>query len=169
MKTLYVHIPFCEKKCFYCSFVIAVSQGHRIDQYLDCLEEEARRYPREKVKSIYIGGGTPTLMSDDQLARLMDIIRKHFDISSAEEISIESNPEGLGGSKLKLLKQKGITRISLGVQSLNDHYLRLLGRNHDSLMAQNAFNKEANLPLFGSIGQRTMSVGTETIESTFAS
>ena len=139
MKTLYVHIPFCEKKCFYCSFVISVGQIHCADQYLDCLDREARQYDRSEVQSVFIGGGTPTLMNNSQLKRLFDIIRKYFRVSREAEWTIESNPEGLELSKLELLKRKGITRISLGIQSLNDNYLKYLGRNHDAPTAIKTF------------------------------
>ncbi len=145
MKTLYVHVPFCERKCFYCSFVITVGQVHRVDQYLDCLEKEAQLYAGEKVKSVYIGGGTPTLMNCAQLSRLLGIIEKYFDLSSVDERTIESNPEGLNHSKLKLLKQNGITRISLGIQSLNDCRLKLLGRNHGASTAVAAFYQMRDL------------------------
>lgn len=139
MTTLYIHIPFCSQKCFYCSFVVSVGQAQRIDSYLDCLEMEAKRHERTEVQSVYIGGGTPTLMNNDQLRKLFDIISKYFRVSSGAEWTIESNPEGIEHSKLTLLKQKGITRISLGVQSLNDRYLKYLGRNHDASTAIKAF------------------------------
>ncbi len=140
MKTLYIHIPFCAKKCFYCSFVISVGQEKRIDLYLDCLEREAKRYKHTEIKSVYIGGGTPTLMSNEQLRKLFDIIGKNFCLSAGAEITIESNPEGLERAKLVLLKKAGVTRISLGVQSLNDRYLKYLGRNHDAPGAIKAFH-----------------------------
>ncbi|HQP10933.1 MAG TPA: radical SAM family heme chaperone HemW, partial [Candidatus Omnitrophota bacterium] len=141
MKTLYVHIPFCEKKCFYCSFVISVGQARRIDGYLGCLDNEALTYGREKVASVYIGGGTPTVMNPAQLTRLLGMIRSRFDMSCVVETTIESNPEGLDLEKLKLLKKERVTRISLGVQSLNDRYLKILGRNHNALTAQRTFDR----------------------------
>jgi len=115
MLSLYVHIPFCEKKCFYCSFVVSIGQEKRIDCYLKCLSHEAKRYSREIVETIYIGGGTPTLLSDDQLKRLFEIIRNHFPSSQNIECTIEANPEGLDLTKAKLLKRLGVNRISLGI------------------------------------------------------
>jgi len=141
MKTLYIHIPFCEQKCFYCSFVISVGQAHRIDRYLDCLEKEMRRHAQVKVSSVYIGGGTPTFMNIRQLTRLLDMIETYFDVSLTAEKTIESNPEGLDRFKLELLKTRGVTRISLGVQSLNDRYLKFLGRNHDASTAATIFRR----------------------------
>ena len=141
MKTLYIHIPFCKKKCFYCSFVVSVGQERRIDPYLDGLEKEAQQYCGEKIQSVYIGGGTPTFMGCDELKKLFDIIHKYFCVISGAEWTIESNPEGLHYSKLKLLKEEGVNRISLGVQSLDDKYLKYLGRNHDSSMTIAAFDR----------------------------
>jgi len=141
MKTLYIHIPFCKRKCFYCSFVISVGQMHRADLYIDCLAAEARHYHGEDVQSVYIGGGTPTLLTTGQLKKLFNTIRKHFCVSSNAEWTVEANPEGLSCGKLKLLKEEGVNRISLGVQSLNDKYLKYLGRNHDAATAAKTFDK----------------------------
>lgn len=139
MKSLYIHIPFCARKCFYCSFVIAVGQERRIEDYLQCLEREARRHSRTQVQSVFFGGGTPTLMNNTQLEKLLMIVRAHFRMPAGAEVTIESNPEGLDPCKLKLLKENGVSRISLGVQSLNDRYLKYLGRNHDAQSARQAF------------------------------
>jgi oxygen-independent coproporphyrinogen-3 oxidase len=141
MKTLYIHIPFCGRKCFYCSFVVSIGQEHRIGLYIDCLEQETRRYKGSAVQSIYIGGGTPTLMEDAHLGRLFDIIHENFRFSPGIEWTIESNPEGLTSSKLALIKQAGVNRVSLGVQSLQDKYLKYLGRNHDALAAVRAYHQ----------------------------
>lgn len=140
MTSLYIHIPFCEKKCLYCSFVIAVAQRQRIDPYLDCLEWEAGRKKGKKVKTIYIGGGTPTFLSNDQLNRLGKIIESVFSYSGKAELTIEANPEGLDLEKAKCLFALGINRVSLGVQSFHDRYLKFLGRCHDSRMAVTAFH-----------------------------
>ncbi len=163
MNTLYIHIPFCEQKCFYCSFVVSIGQASRIDHYLDCLEKEAQRYHGEAIQSIYIGGGTPTVITELQLQRLFQIVHKHFTFSSDIEWTIEANPEGLNDSKLNLLKQEGINRISLGIQSLNDKYLKYLGRNHDASTATQAFDQmrkagfdNINVDLMFSFPKQTM-------------
>ncbi len=139
MNSLYVHIPFCERKCLYCSFVVAVGQKHRTDQYLDCLVREAKSYEGTQIGSIYIGGGTPTYLTEAQLGRLMDIIRGHFKFDPAAEITIEANPEGITPEKAAHLKVLGFNRISLGIQSFNEKYLKLLGRCHDAPQAGRAF------------------------------
>jgi len=163
MNTLYIHIPFCKQKCFYCSFVVSIGQAHRIDLYLDCLEKEAMSYRGETISAIYIGGGTPTLISEQQLKKLFKIIHKNFKFSTECEWTIEANPEGLDHSKLKYLKNEGVNRISLGVQSLNDKYLNYLGRNHDSLTAIHAFEQiretgfdNVNVDLMISFPKQTM-------------
>lgn len=172
MKTLYIHIPFCRKKCFYCSFVVSVGQERRIGSYLDSLEREARQYSREEIQSVYIGGGTPTLMSLDELKKLFSIVRKNFDVVSNAQWTIESNPEGLSSSKLKLLKEEGVDRISLGAQTLNDKYLKYLGRNHDSSMAIEAFERikdigfdNVNIDLMFAFPDQTMSELKKDVEA----
>jgi len=140
MSSLYIHIPFCEKKCFYCSFVVAIAQEQHVDSYLTCLEKEAAQHKGKKIKTIFVGGGTPTFMSCDQLKRLFKIIKSIFNYSKECEITIEANPEGLDTQKAKLLFELGTTRVSLGVQSFHDHYLKFLGRCHTAKNAVDTFN-----------------------------
>lgn len=140
MTSLYIHIPFCERKCLYCSFVVAVGQQHRVDDYLECLEREAERYQRSSIETIYIGGGTPTFLNAHQLERLFGIIKSRFRYLPSSEIAVEANPEGITLEKAETLRELGVNRISLGVQSFHDRYLKFLGRSHDSLKAVTAFN-----------------------------
>ena len=139
MTSLYIHIPFCQKKCLYCSFVVTIGQEQRIDTYLDALAREARPFQGTPVKTIYIGGGTPTFLNIPQLKKLIGIVRSHFEFSVETEFTVEANPEGLDLVKAKLLYASGINRVSLGVQSLNDKYLRYLGRCHDRRTASQAY------------------------------
>jgi oxygen-independent coproporphyrinogen-3 oxidase len=139
MSSLYIHIPFCEKKCLYCSFAVAVGQAQRVEVYLDALMREARRYPARSFKTVYIGGGTPTFLNPSQIEKLVGGIRAAFDLSGCEEFTVEANPEGLTVEKTGVLKDVGVTRVSLGVQSLKDGYLRSLGRVHDRKTALDAF------------------------------
>ncbi|MCK5632430.1 radical SAM family heme chaperone HemW [bacterium] len=129
--SLYIHIPFCSKKCFYCSFAIFIGNEQHIDLYLRCLKKEIRQYKKKKVKSVYIGGGTPTFLNGRQLEKLFNIIKEKFYFKDTAEITIEANPEDLTLDKLKLIKQLGINRFSLGVQTFSDKYLKMLGRNHN--------------------------------------
>ncbi len=139
MISLYIHIPFCQRKCFYCSFVVAIGQDDRIDSYLECLTQEAEKHPSTPLKTIYVGGGTPTHMNLKQLERLFAILRSTFQFSPDCEFTIEANPEGLELVKAKFLRDSGVNRVSLGVQSLNDSYLKYLGRVHDARQAIIAF------------------------------
>ena len=139
MTSLYIHIPFCAKKCYYCSFPVTVAREHRIDDYLDRLEEEARLHKKKKVKTIYVGGGTPALLKAEQCRRLLDMIRVNFDYSSKVEFTVEGNPENIDVSKAMLFLEEGVSRFSLGVQSFQNKYLRFLGRTHDAGTSLRAF------------------------------
>jgi len=137
--SFYIHIPFCEKKCFYCSFVVSVGQRHRVDDYLDCLSREARQYNGNACASVFVGGGTPSYLGSDQLERLLKIVKDHFMVRPAAECTIEANPESLNISKLEILRSRGVNRISLGVQTFHPRYLKYLGRNHDQLKARETY------------------------------
>ncbi len=139
MTSLYIHIPFCQSKCFYCSFVVCVGQGHRVDDYLDCLSREAQRCRGAECASVFIGGGTPSYLEADQLQRLFKIVAENFSLGPEAEYTIEANPESLDASKLEVLRSCGVNRISLGVQSFHPHYLKYLGRNHDQSRARETY------------------------------
>jgi len=129
--SIYIHIPFCDNICSYCDFCKIYYNKKYIDLYLDNLKKEIEeRYKGEKVKTIYIGGGTPSSLSDDELIRLFDII-KIFDVEDDMEFTIEGNVESLTEAKLKIMKEYGVNRISVGVQSFNSDVINLLGRNHN--------------------------------------
>ncbi|MDP8212426.1 MAG: radical SAM family heme chaperone HemW [Candidatus Zapsychrus exili] len=138
--TLYIHIPFCLKKCSYCSFVVFVRQEKYIDSYLDCISLEAKKHKYSKVDSIYLGGGTPACLNNEQLIKLFSIIRDNFSFSENVEFTIETNPESLDKTKIQILKNSGVNRVSLGIQSLNNKYLKYLGRSHSRLQAIKSFN-----------------------------
>ena len=127
---IYIHIPFCTSICSYCDFPKVLYNKTYINNYLDNLEKEIKkRYKNETVKSIFIGGGTPTSLSISELKRLFNII-KIFKLDNTYEFTIESNIESLSINKIKLLKEHGINRVSLGVQSFNEDILKDLGRKH---------------------------------------
>lgn len=135
-KAIYVHVPFCAKKCHYCDFTSYVGREDEIDSYLDSLKKEMDLYIGDKqdIYSIFIGGGTPTLLSADQLDRLLGIIGQKVNIERVLEYTIESNPGTLTQDKLKVMKRHGVNRLSIGLQAVQDKYLRFMGRIHD--MAQ---------------------------------
>ena len=138
--SLYVHIPFCVKKCLFCSFAVAIGQSHRMDDYIGALEREAFSFKGRVLKTIYLGGGTPSFLSVEQIKRTVDVIKANFEILPDAEWTIESNPEGMDAEKAIALKSLGFTRISLGVQSFNDAHLKFLGRAHDRTQALRAFS-----------------------------
>ena len=136
---LYIHIPFCSRKCLFCSFVISVGQEHRRDVYISALLDEMKKYHKIPIKTIYLGGGTPSMLDEIHLETLMDAVKKNFLLECDIEMTIEANPEGIDRQKAEFLKRIGFNRISLGVQSMNDRYLKFLGRGHDALKAQEAY------------------------------
>ncbi len=110
-----------------------------MDVYLDCLKREAAGYEGKMLETIYVGGGTPSLLSAAQLERLVKMIRRYFHFSRNCELTIEANPATFDREKARIIFELGFNRVSLGVQSLNDGYLKFLGRPHDSRQARQAF------------------------------
>ena len=132
MNGLYIHIPFCLKKCNYCDFASFPSLVSRGDEYIDAICREMMLYKGECVDTVYLGGGTPTVLKTDQIGRIMDGIRTAFDVSSDAEITIEANPGTVDGNKAKSLCNLGFNRVSLGAQSMVDDELQSLGRLHSA-------------------------------------
>ena len=136
-KGLYIHIPFCIKKCKYCDFISYCGCDDKVDLYIDKLLEEAKEYKDEKIDTVFIGGGTPTVLSEKLLDKLLVGIKENFNLSSCVEFSIEANPKTLTKEKLLVLKNGGVTRLSIGVQSFSDDELKSIGRIHDAKSAYN--------------------------------
>ena len=137
---IYIHIPFCDCICSYCDFCKILYNNKYIDNYLDNLEKEIRnRYKNELIKSIYIGGGTPSSLSYQELERLFNII-KIFKLDSNYEFTIECNVNNLDINKIKLFKDNGVNRVSLGVQSFNKEILTILNRSHTYKEVYNVIN-----------------------------
>lgn len=129
--SIYIHIPFCSTICSYCDFCKIFYNKKYIDSYLDNLYKEIKeRYKGENIKTIYIGGGTPSSLSEKELIRLFEII-KIFNIDDDIEFTIEGNVESITEDKLQIMKKYGVNRISVGVQSFNDRIIKLLGRCHN--------------------------------------
>ncbi|MDP8265142.1 MAG: radical SAM family heme chaperone HemW [Candidatus Aceula lacicola] len=136
--SIYIHIPFCEQKCFFCSFVVCVARNHRINDYLDSLNLEMKNYPKKKIKTLYVGGGTPSLLDSEQLKKFFSIVRKNFLIQKECEITFEVNPDSIDFKKAELLRSLGVNRISVGAQTFSNKYLNFLGRTHCSKDIRNA-------------------------------
>lgn len=143
MLSLYIHVPFCVRKCYYCGFystpydqLVADDLISAIDRELDSHRDLIRS---AGIRSLYLGGGTPTSLDDPQLSRLCSSVHRHADLSEAVEMTVEANPNTLSPSKLALLLDGGANRLSLGVQSFDDDMLSWLGRIHTGEQAKRAF------------------------------
>jgi oxygen-independent coproporphyrinogen-3 oxidase len=143
MLSLYIHVPFCVRKCRYCGFYSTVYSSGNADAFISGLKHEAEQYRndfrRRLFTSIYIGGGTPTVLSPEQFGLLVGTIREHFAIDEGVEFTVEANPHTVTREKLSLMRSRGVNRLSLGVQSFSDKVLQILGRLHTAEQAAEAF------------------------------
>lgn len=139
---LYIHIPFCKTICVYCAFSTFANKAAQIDIYIDTLikeiEAKSHNFPQHAIKTIYFGGGTPSILENNQLQKLLETIPKHFDTASLEAIEIECNPESLTKEKIHAYQKLGITRISVGIQTLHDKSLWKIARPHNAEIALQA-------------------------------
>lgn len=152
---LYVHIPYCLRKCLYCdfnSYPLGQWSGEDRRQYLKALAREMQgiAVPHAPI-SLYFGGGTPTVLSPRDLARLLGLAKKKWSLTEEAEISIEANPDTVDRGSLKELREAGFNRLSLGVQSLRDQELDILGRTYSSKVVYQAL-REARRAGFSNIG-----------------
>lgn len=133
--SLYIHIPFCAIKCSYCAFNTYTHLDHLIEPFVQALIRElhilAHSQPGLPLHTVYIGGGTPSLLTISQLSRILSTIRQEFELDPTAEISMESNPSDLHVDYLSALRQIGIARLSIGMQSANQTELDLFARRHD--------------------------------------
>ena len=137
---LYIHIPFCKKKCDYCDFYsIMPCEKYNLDKFIPSLIKEislaGNKYKDRKITTIFIGGGTPSLLTNSNLDLIFKTLHESFDLSNVEEITIESNPESIAENFLKHCKELSINRISIGIQSLLNENLKAVGRIHDKKTA----------------------------------
>ena len=126
----YVHIPFCTQICYYCDFSKVFIKNQPVDSYLEHLLQEFHSYDIQKLRTLYIGGGTPTALSASQLEVLLDGLTKNLDLSMLEELTIEANPGDLDADKIAVLQNSAVNRVSLGVQTFDDKMLKKIGRSH---------------------------------------
>ena len=142
----YVHIPFCTQICYYCDFSKVFIKNQPVDSYLEQLIEEYHSYDIKKLRTLYIGGGTPTALSAPQLAFLLEKLTDKLDLSYLEELTIEANPGDLDEEKIAVLKDSPVNRVSLGVQTFNDRMLKQIGRSHSE---KDIYENIANLKKAG--------------------
>ena len=124
---VYIHIPFCIRKCHYCSFVSGFDVNQKTLYINSLLAEIKKKYNNDKLKTIYFGGGTPSLLSADELNSILSC----FNFDKNTEITLEANPETLDLEKFSMLRNYGFNRVSLGIQTFDDNILKLIGRNHN--------------------------------------
>ncbi|ERJ13669.1 radical SAM family heme chaperone HemW [Haloplasma contractile] len=163
-KSVYIHIPFCQRICNYCDFVKRVSKRETIDQYIEALRTEIELYkPYEELDTLYIGGGTPSILTIQQLKQIEMMIDDYFILSEGCEFTVECNPEHVTEERVLLFKEMGVNRISLGVQTFNDRHLKLLNRGHTkedvirsvALLRQHGFD-QINIDLIYAIPGQTL-------------
>lgn len=138
MAGIYLHIPFCRRACYYCNFHFSTSLGQKDALVDSLLQEMALQQPYlqgQQVDTVYFGGGTPSLLDDADLQRIMEKLRQLFPISGQAEITLEANPDDLQPEKLQALKAIGVNRLSIGVQSFHETDLRWMNRAHNSTQA----------------------------------
>ncbi|MFC3928133.1 radical SAM family heme chaperone HemW [Streptococcus caprae] len=127
----YVHIPFCTQICYYCDFSKVFIQNQPVDDYLRALVREFKSYDIHQLRTLYMGGGTPTAITAEQLDYVLTELTKELDISMLEEFTIEANPGDLDADKIAVLKNSAVNRVSLGVQTFNNKHLKRIGRSHN--------------------------------------
>ena len=138
---LYIHVPFCQSKCPYCDFYSHTDHS-LIPRWLNALEKEFELYQNQFpfFDTLYLGGGSPSVLSEQQIENLIKLIQERFPIAPGSEITIEANPDDLNPSKLKTYRELGVNRISLGVQSFDDQELSFLRRRHKTNEAEKALD-----------------------------
>ena len=127
----YVHIPFCTQICYYCDFSKVFIKNQPVDAYLQALIREFRSYDITELRTLYIGGGTPTSISAVQLDYLLTELTRDLNLNTLEEFTIEANPGDLTVDKIEVLQKSAVNRVSLGVQTFNDKHLKRIGRSHN--------------------------------------
>ena len=173
---LYIHIPFCVKKCAYCDFLSGPASNQQIEEYVQALIEEIRYYKEfaknYEVSTVFWGGGTPSLLTGEQMKALMETLRQTFFIRQNAEITMEANPGTVTVEKLLACQKAGINRISFGLQSVNNEELKMLGRIHtyeEFLESYEAARKAGfqniNVDLISAIPKQTVSSWEQTLQT----
>ncbi len=176
MSSIYLHIPFCERKCIYCDFY-SVDNKSKIGDFLQALHQEIELYKNilndEDIETIYIGGGTPSLLTIPEIVRILTHLKANFHFKQDVEITIEVNPGTVNKQKLIEYLESGINRLSIGVQSFNEKDLKMLSRIHSVSQAINTIESaisvgfnNLNIDLIYAIPGQTISTWKENLECT---
>ena len=172
---IYIHIPFCVRKCLYCDFLSAPASDETREQYVQALcreiREERKSYVNYKIETIFLGGGTPSLLSGEQLDRILGTVFDAYQVADDCEISMEVNPGTVTKEKLKAYKRAGVNRLSIGMQSAVEEELQSLGRIHSSedafdtydLAVKTGFNN-INIDLMSAIPGQTIESWKESLK-----
>ncbi len=176
MLSLYIHIPYCVRKCPYCGFYSTQYSPKSAAEFTIALRREAASYQTEfnnqVFHNVYIGGGTPTVLSERQLAEVLGVITDYFQISKDAEITVEANPNTVTKENLAVLREGGANRLSIGVQSFSNEVLRTLGRLHTAAQAEDAFHmargagfRNVGMDLMYGIPEQTMTQWEDTLDA----
>ncbi|GAP64567.1 oxygen-independent coproporphyrinogen III oxidase [Ardenticatena maritima] len=176
---IYIHIPFCAARCIYCDFNTYIDLDHLKTGYVDAAQREIEMVGgalnRPPAQTIFFGGGTPTALAPEHLARLIDACRRVFDLSPTAEITVEANPGSVSAEGLRALRAAGVNRLSFGVQSFDDATLRFLGRIHSADEARQAVDEarragfdNINLDLIYGLPRQSLAEWQATLEAALA-
>lgn len=143
---IYIHIPFCNKRCHYCDFHVFVNMNDKIEKYVEYIIKEIKLYPEYTYDTVYFGGGTPSLLNGEQIKRILDNLKRTEDA----EITLELNPSDMDLERLQFIRNAGINRLSIGFQSFNDDMLKFMNRDHSSKKAIETY-KNARIAGFDNI------------------
>lgn len=181
---LYLHVPFCEGKCRYCDFFSEYCSDEVMMEYLRCLKKEIGIYSAAykelnggkslQLKTIYIGGGTPSVLNVEQISEIINCLISEFSLPESGEITMEANPTSLNIRKVKELRRIGVNRLSVGVQSFNDKQLKFLGRKHSSSEAEKTmeivsdFFDNFNIDLIFAVPGQSMAEWKDTLKRTLS-
>lgn len=172
--SIYIHIPFCVRKCLYCDFLSAPASGETMGAYASCLcreiEAVGKLYPDHEVRTVFFGGGTPSILEKERICQIMEALRRAFRLAEDAEITIEVNPGTVDADELAAYYGAGINRLSIGVQSLQENELQALGRIHStedffqtySMAIKSGFNN-INVDLMSAIPEQTLESCQDTL------
>lgn len=172
---IYVHIPFCQRRCSYCDFATFVPLESQRKSLLHCLEREVLTHPSSVCETLFFGGGTPSFITRKEFKSLIRALRSRFDIGAGAELTLEANPESAVPEKIDCWLAEGLNRLSLGVQSTHPRLLERLGRLHTWVSAKNAYSQarsqgfsNINLDLMYGLPGQTMEDWRATLEEVLA-